>query len=326
MLKGRILMDKGVEPISEEIGIMPQSVSEDIKSLILTVRGTQVLLDSDVALLYGYEVKNLNRAATRNEDRFPPEFRFQLTAQELEQVLRFQNGTSNSTDNTTGENRGGRRYLPYVYTEHGIIMLAGVLRNEKAVQVSIGITKAFVEMRRFIHANNEIFTKIMSIDNKLLEHDRKFDEVFDLLHPPEIIRQNIFYKGQFYDAYELIIRLVKKAKSSIIVIDNYANSSVLDMLTNKKESVVIVIITANPGELSSEHLKRFVVQYGAVEVMASRDFHDRFIIVDKNEVYAFGASLKDVGKKCFEVSKSEDPARFMAYVQSIIAQKRDAER
>jgi len=308
------------QPESSEIVRTAQLTSANVKDLIFTARGVQVLLDSDVASLYGYETKNVNKAATRNADRFPPEFRFQLTVEEVEEILRFQIGTSSGANSLTDASYGGRRYLPYVYTEHGIIMLAGILRSKTAVQVSIGITKAFVEMRRFINANSEIFAKMASIDHKLLEHDHKFDEVFDLLQQPETIAQSIFYKGQFFDAYKLVISLIKKAKTRIIIIDNYVDSSVLDMLTNKKDSVVTIIITAAPNKLPQQDIKKFIAQYGSVKIVVSKNFHDRFIIVDDNEVYAFGASLKDLGKKCFEVSRSEDAARFIPYVQSIINQ------
>ena len=247
----------------------------NIKNLILTVRDVQVLLDSDVAILYGYETKSINLAARRNIDRFPSEFRFQLTSEEAarilksqtvtsseKEILKFHFETSSYENNMSAKTHGGRRKLPYVYTEHGIIMLAGILRNKTAVEVSINITKAFVEMRRFINTNRDVFAKMVSIDNKLLEHDLKFDEVFDLLQQPEVIRQNIFFKGQFYDAFTLV--------------------------------------------------------NGVIKIIASNDFHDRFIILDHKEVYAFGASLKDLGKKCFEVSKSEDPARFISYMKGII--------
>jgi len=304
---------------------------ENIKDLILIIRGMPVLLDSDIAMLYGYETRDLNKAATRNIERFPAEFRFQLTIEETEklkeskhlttrdrELLMFQNGTSKNKDDASIENRGGRRKRPYVYTEHGIIMLAGILRNKTAVEVSINITKAFVEMRRFLNTNRDVFAKMVSIDNKLLEHDRKFDEVFDLLQQPEAIKQNIFFKGQFYDAFTLVIGLIEKATTDITIIDNYADNSVLDMLASKKAGTTATIITANPGKLSSGHINMFTVQHGAVKIVASNDFHDRFVILDHKEVYAFGASLKDLGKKCFEVSKSEDPARFISYVQEVI--------
>jgi len=232
--------------------------------------------------------------------------------------LRFQKGTSSLPSEAHKEEHGGRRYLPYVYTEQGIGMLSGILKNETAVQVSIGIMNAFVEMRRIINTNRDVFAKIVSIDNKLLEHDRKFDEVFDLLQQPEIIKQNVFYKGQLYDAFTLVMKLIEKAVTSIIVVDNYADNSVLDMLADKKPGVSVVIVTANPGKISVQYLNKFITQYGPVKVVTSKEFHDRFIVLDEKDVYAFGASLKDLGNKCFEVSKVEDTKYFLAYLQGII--------
>lgn len=313
------------KPANVDTAIIPQPQEENIKSLILSVRGMQVILDSDVARLYGYETKNINRAAARNKDRFPSEFRFQLTQDEVDQILRCQTGTLNEADSSrfqTGTLKNGRgsniKYLPYVYSEHGVIALAGVLRSKIAAQVSIGIVKAFVEMRKFISANRDVFAKMVSIDNKLLEHDRKFDELFDLLQQPETVKQSIFYKGELYDALTLIISFIKKAKTSIVIIDNYANGSVLDMLAEKKSGVSVTIVTANPDKISQQRQQSFAAQYGTVKVVQSNDFHDRFIILDGTEVYAIGASLKDVGKRCFEVSQNEDIARFIAYVQGVI--------
>jgi len=307
----------------------PQDMN--IKSLILTIESVPVLLDSDVAMLFGYETRDLNKAATRNIERFPSEFRFQLTAEKIEEILKpqtatlssddnlmFQIGTSRLENHFQKQTHGGRRKRPYVYTEHGIIMLAGILRNKTAVEVSINITKAFVEMRRFLNTNRDVFAKMVSIDNKLLEHDRKFDEVFDLLQQPEAFKQNIFFKGQFYDAFTLVIGLIEKAMISITIIDNYVDDSVLDMLTHKKAGVTVTIITVNPNRLSSHFLNKFTAQYGGIKIVASKDFHDRFVILDCTEVYTFGASLKDLGSKCFEVSKSEDSARFISYIQGII--------
>jgi hypothetical protein len=197
-------------------------------------------------------------------------------------------------------------------------MLAGMLKNDTAVQVSVNITKVFVEMRKFINANHDVFAKIVSIDNKLLEHDRKFDEVFDLLQQPEAVKQNIFYKGQFFDAFKLVASLIEKAKTGIIIIGNYADNSVLDILANKKVGVAVTIITANPNKFSPQYLSKFSTQHGVVNIVTSKDFHDRFIILDEKEVYAFGASLKDLGNKCFEVSKCEDSGRFVSYAQGMI--------
>ena len=178
---------------------------EDIKNLIYTIRGKQVMLDSDVARLYHYETKNINKAVKRNLERFPKEFCFQLTENEF-QTLRFQFGTSKQNEDV----RGGRRYLPYVFTEQGIAMLAGVLKSDIAIQVSISIIKSFIEMRKFISSNGPIFERLTKVEYKLLEHDKKFNEVFNQLQLEENIKQKIFFEGQIYDAYSLIIDIIKR--------------------------------------------------------------------------------------------------------------------
>jgi hypothetical protein len=288
----------------------------DIKSLILTIRGIQVLLDSDVAMLYGYETKYINQTANRNKDRFPDDFRFQLTKSEFDSleslrshfvtskvdteaedpILRLQNVTSKS------ERRGGRRYMPYVYTEQGIAMLSGLLKNTVAIQVSIGIMQAFVEMRRFISAYGKAFERISTVEYKLIEYDRKFDELFDLIQTPKEFNQGIFYKGQIYDAFKLIMDIVRAANKTITIIDNYTDDSVLDMLTKKKKGVAATIITAKPGRITKLAVDRFKAQYPDLQIVKSENYHDRFIIIDDDKLYHVGASLKDAGKKCFAIS------------------------
>jgi hypothetical protein len=297
---------------SQSTDLVPLSAAEDIKGLILTVRGKQVLLDSDVARLYGYEKRIINQTAKRNETRFPERYRFQLT------IVEYQELPSISQSVILNKGRGQNiKKLPFAYTEQGISMLAGLLRNPIAVKVSLGIIDAFVEMRQFLGANRDVFAKLVSIDNRLLEHDHKFDEVFDLLQPPTTTKQSIFYKGQFYDAFKLITDLIKKAQRRLVIIDNYADDSVLDILTNKHDSVTVAIITGNPQKLNKLPLEKFSAQFGAVNIIKSKDFHDRFIIIDDVEVYTFGASLKDLGSKCFAVFKNEDTKRFVAYVNNL---------
>lgn len=188
-----------------KVVIQNEISKEKIKSLIYTIREKQVMLDSDVAMLYNYETKNVNKAVKRNIDRFPEDFCFQLTESEF-QFLRFQFGTSKANEKF----RGGRRYLPYVFTEQGIAMLAGVLKNDIAVKVSISIIKSFIEMRKFISLNGQLFERLTTMEYKLLEHDKKFDEVFNQLQLEENIKQRIFFGGQIYDAYSLIIDIIKK--------------------------------------------------------------------------------------------------------------------
>ena len=277
--------------------------TDNIKNLIYTIRGKQVMLDSDVAMLYHYETKNINKAMKRNIERFPEDFCFQLTEKEVEN-LRFQFGTSSLEK----ENYGGRRYLPYVYTEQGISMLAGVLKNEIAIQVSISIIRAFIEMRKFILLNGQVFQEIDDIKGQLLEHDKKFDEVFDELQRKQEseFKQSIFFDGQIFDAYSLIIDVIKKAKQKILIIDNYIDDSILKMLSKKNKDVEVVILTTQNSNIRKLDIQKFNKQYLVLKLAYTNKSHDRFIVIDNKELYHIGASLKDLGKKCFAISKIDD--------------------
>ena len=296
-LKGCEIMEKETNNL-----LVQENVSnEDIKNLIYTIRGNQVMLDSDVARLYHYETKNINKAVKRNIERFPKDFCFQLTEEEF-QTLRFQFGTSKQNE----EFRGGRRYLPYVFTEQGIAMLAGVLKNDIAVKVSINIIKSFIEMRKFLAVNGQLFERLTNVEYKLLEHDKKFDKVFDQLQNEENIKQKIFFEGQIYDAYSLIIDIIKKANRKILIIDNYIDDSVLKMLTKKNEKVVVVILTSEKSNIQKIDIQKFNKEYPILKVAKTNKFHDRFIVIDNKEMYHLGASIKDLGKKCFGINKIED--------------------
>ena len=274
-----------------------QVPNQEIKNLIYTIRGKQVMLDSDVAMLYHYETKRINEAVKRNIERFPIEFCFKLTRAEYD-VLKSQFATSNI--------RGGKSKLPYVFTEKGIIMLSGLLKNAIAIEVSIRIVEAFVEMRKFISTNGQIFERLTNVEYKLLEHDRKFDEVFNQLQHEENIKQKIFFEGQIYDAYSLIIDIIKKAKQKILIIDNYVDESVLKMLTKKNKMVEVIIITSNKSSIQNIDIQKFNKEYPVLKVATTNKFHDRFIVIDNKEMYHLGASIKDLGKKCFGINKIED--------------------
>ena len=276
--------------------------SEEIKNLIYTIRGKQVMLDSDVAMLYHYETKNVNKAMKRNIDRFPEDFCFQLTNDEFKN-LRFQFGTLNKKVNN---GKVIRKYLPYVYTEQGISMLAGVLKNDIAIQVSISIIRAFIEMRKFISSNSQIFERLTNVEYKLLEHDKKFDEIFDSLLKKEEFKQKIFFGGQIYDAYSLVIDIIKRAKSKIIIIDNYIDDSTLKILVKKNKNVEVVILTSKKSNISKLDIQQFNKEYPILKVAKTDKFHDRFIIIDNKELYHCGASIKDLGKKCFGINKIDD--------------------
>ena len=295
-------ISNNIVPVNKKENLVKYK-TENIKNLIHTIRGKQVMLDSDVAMLYQYTTKNINKAMKRNINRFPEDFCFKLTEKEVEN-LRFQIGTSSLNK----ENYGGRRYLPYVYTEQGISMLAGVLKNEIAVQVSISIIRAFIEMRRFISLNGQVFQEINDIKGQLLEHDKKFDEVFDELQRKQEteFKQSIFFDGQIYDAYSLIIDIIKRAKQKILIIDNYIDDSILKMLSKKNKDVEVVILTSQNCNLTKLDISKFNKQYPNLKVSRTNKFHDRFIVIDNKNLYHIGASLKDLGKKCFAISKIED--------------------
>lgn len=280
--------------------------NDNIRNLIYTVRGKQVMLDSDLAELYQVETKYMNRAAKRNEARFPEDFRFQLTKNEYED-LGFQFGTSNATD---GEKRGGRRTLPYVYTEQGISMLAGVLHTDIAIEVSLRIMRTFVEMRRFFANNTVLFDRISGIELKQLEYqkstDEKFDRVFDYISEHNEPKQKVFFNGQIYDAFSLLISLIKKAKKEIVLIDGYVDVATLGLLAQKKKNVAVTIYTFTKTKLTADAVSEFNEQYPTLAVKHDNSFHDRLLILDKKTAYLVGASLKDAGKKTFAISLIED--------------------
>ena len=284
--------------------------TDNIKSLIYTIRGKQVMLDSDVSMLYHYETKKINQTVKRNIERFPEKFCFQLTEDEMKN-LRSQIVTSSLKK----ENYGGRRYLPYAFTEQGIAMLSGLLKNEIAVQVSIYIMDAFVEMRKLIARNGQIFERLTSIEYRMLEqnkmlteHEKKFEKVFDELQKEKTteFKQSIFFDGQIYDAYSLIIDIIKRAKQKILIIDNYIDDSILKMLSKKNKDVEVVILTTQNSNIRKLDIQKFNKQYPVLKLAYTNKFHDRFIVIDNKELYHIGASLKDLGKKCFAISKIED--------------------
>ena len=280
--------------IQEEIS------NEEIKKLIYTIRGKQVMLDSDVARLFKYATKDLNRNVKNNIERFPEYYCFQLTNEEYKS-LRCKNFTLN--ENGRGQHR---KYLPYVFTEYGITMLAGLLKSEVAVNVSIKIVNTFIEMRKFISANRQLFERLTNVEYKLLEHDKKFDEIFNQLQHEENIKQKIFFEGQIYDAYSIIIDIIRKENKKILIIDNYINDSILKMLTKKKNNVEVIILTSNKSNIQNIDVQKFNKEYPVLKISKTNKFHDRFIIIDNKEMYHLGASIKDLGKKCFGINRIED--------------------
>ena len=291
-----------IAPINENLNVEKYEI-ENIKNLIYNIRGKQVMLDSDVAKLYQYATKNVNKAMKRNIERFPEDFCFQLTEDEFEN-LRFQFGTLNRKVNN-GEVI--RKYLPYVYTEQGVAMLATVIRTEVAVTISINIMDAFVEMRRFILNNQRLFEKISSMELKqsMFEKstNKKFERVFKYIGEHKEDNQKIFFEGQVYDAFSLFVDIIKKAEKEIILIDNYIDIETLNILSKKNSNVNVKIYTKSNTKLSSRDVNKFNSQYPKLEIKYTDKFHDRFLIIDKKLIYHIGASIKDAGKKCFEITQ-----------------------
>lgn len=335
---------------------MKTVTAQTIESKIFTIRNVQVMLDKDLAELYGVETKRINEQVKRNIERFPEEFCFQLTKEEVEslrsqivtlssmnETLRSQNATSNTenepsrsqtaTLNTENsflgsqivtskkENRGGSRYLPYAFTEQGVAMLASVLKSETAVKVSIQIMNAFVQMRHFLAANGSLFARldsvekqqieteeklnrnIVQIQEKLTVHEKNFEKVFDALEAADLPKQGVFCNGQIFDSYKFVSDLIRKAKTSIVLVDNYVDDTVLSMLDKRKLGVSATIYTQNISKQLTLDLQKHNAQYTPIDVRVKTNFHDRFLFIDEKTIYHIGASIKDLGKKVFGFSK-----------------------
>ncbi|MBR4907756.1 MAG: ORF6N domain-containing protein [Acidaminococcaceae bacterium] len=242
--------------------------ANDIKRRIFTIRGKQVMLDSDLADLYGYEVKNLNRQVKRNGKRFPEDFMFQLTRDEVDNLVKCQIVTSRTTRMFQGQS-GGRRKLPYVFTEQGIYMLATVLKGELAETQSIFIMRAFREMRHFIANNATLFERISNVELRQLEYqkqtDKKLDQLFEYIGEHTETHQKIFFDGQIYDAFSLLIELIQKAEQEIILIDGYVDVSTLNVLAKKQSGVAVTIYTFTKTKLTAQDVAAFNAQYPKLE-------------------------------------------------------------
>lgn len=273
----------------------------EIENKIYTIRGMQVMLDSDLANLYGTETKFINRAVKRNPQRFPESFVFQLSEKEWES-LRFQLGTL-KTNLGRGEHR---KYLPKMFTEQGVAMLSSVLNTETAIQVSIQIMQAFVSMRKFLFQNASVFQRLDQLEIKQLQSEEKMDQIFKALEAryPEP-EKGIFFDGQIFDAYAFVAGLIKTAKKEILVIDNYVDESVLTLLTKRPTGVKAVIFTKSVTKPFQLDLEKHNAQYPKIEVRSFTLSHDRFLILDRTELYHLGASLKDLGKKWFAFSRMD---------------------
>ncbi len=307
----------------------PLMKTDDIQRRIYTIRGVQVMLDNDLAKFYGVEVKRLNEQVKRNIERFPQEFSFQLTAEESsslrsqavtlenENSLNYQIGTAKNGRNLKSQiatsSWGGKRKASYVFTEQGVAMLSGVLKSAKAVQISIQVINAFVAMRRFLAANAEVFQRLGAVERKQIEHkaeaDHKFEQIFNAIEEKSIKpKQGIFFDGQIFDAYQFVSGLIRTARKSIIVIDNYIDDGVLTLLSKAGKKVKITILTKTISKQLALDIKKYNEQYPAITLKEFHNSHDRFLIIDGKTVYHFGASLKDLGKKWFAFSKFDKHA------------------
>lgn len=279
---------------------------EQIESLILSIRGKQVILDRDLARLYGVETKRLNQQVQRNLERFPEDFMFQLTKEEAE-LSRSQFATLNGRGHNI-------KHLPYAFTENGIAMLSGVLRSPMAIATNIHIMRAFNAMRHFIGSHAQVFQRMENIEKNVLalnahqiDTDRKIEEVFRRLDDnSEKPEKGIFYDGQIFDAYSFINERIREAKKRIVLIDNYVDDSVLTMLDKRNKGVDAVVYTKNISRQLSLDFEKHNAQYSPIEVKQFDRAHDRFLCVD-DTVYLIGASLKDLGKKWFGFVKLEQP-------------------
>lgn len=342
---------------------MENVTTQIIEDKIFTIRGVQVILDKDLAELYGVETKRINEQVKRNIERFPEEFCFQLTKEEVEslrsqivtlssmnETLRSQNATSNTENEPSRsqiatlngeitdlksqfatsrsqivtskkENRGGSRYLPYAFTEQGVAMLASILKSETAVKVSIQIMNAFVQMRHFLAANGSLFARLDSVEKRQIETEEKlnrnllridekldineknFEKVFDALEAADLPKQGVFCDGQIFDSYKFVSDLIRKAKTSIVLVDNYVDDTVLSMLDKRKSNVSATIYTQSISKQLTLDLQKHNAQYAPIDVRVMTNFHDRFLFIDAKTIYHIGASIKDLGKKVFGFSK-----------------------
>ena len=296
--------DKG-EPVTncDQLQNDEVVITTPIESRIMSIRGNQIMIDRDLAELYGVETKRLNEAVKRNIERFPERFRFQLTKEEMAELVancdRF-----NSLKHSTVRS--------YAFTEQGVAMLSTVLRSETAIRVSIRIMDAFVTMRRFMVTNAEVFQRLSTMEYHQLEMqqhqqetDKRIDEVFRRLDEGNAKpKQGVFYNGQIYDAYTFVSDLIKSAKKRIVLIDNYVDETVLTLLDKRDNNVSAIIYTQQISRQFQLDIDRHNAQYTPIEVKTFRLSHDRFLCID-DDVYHIGASIKDLGKKWFGFSKME---------------------
>ena len=286
-----------------DVAISSPIATSGVEQMIKFIRGKQVLLDRDLATLYGVETRAINQAVKRNAERFPERYCFQLTADEL-QNLKSQNVISSW---------GGDRFKPYVFTEQGFAMLSSVLKSKIAINVSIAIMDAFVAMRQYLYENGGIVNRLSNVEAKVLEQDRKnteydrrLDEVFEAMDRNELKSKGLFYNNQEFDAYVFVCNLIRQAKKKIVLVDNYVNEKTLAMMLKRSKDVSVTIYTYDKSKVFEVDLTTYNAQYAncPIEILPSYGVHDRFLFIDET-AYHFGASLQDLGKKTFFFSKED---------------------
>ena len=303
-------------PVQPATGVPAIIDDAFIKSRILTVRGMQVILDRDLAVLYGVETKALNQAVKRNAERFPASFMFQLSSEETEH-WKSQFVTSNLTATEEAGLRMGLRRPPYAFTEQGIAMLSAVLKSKTAVRVSVRIMEIFVAMRRALVSIAPMLARLDTVERRQItdqaRNEERFDTIFKAMDDGDFPPQKIFYDGQLWDARAFVDRLVQRARTSLVLVDNWATVETLDMLAEKQKGVAVTVVTSehrdgrgNPHpKILPTDIAKFNAQYPTLSVSFRENFHDRFLVIDDKELYLIGASLKDLGRKCFGFTKMD---------------------
>jgi len=290
--------------MSKEINISQKY----IENRIFSIRGVQVMLDGDLAEIYEVETRALNQAVKRNSDRFPEDFMFRLTQSEWDTLMLNAPISFLTSQNVTlKDNRGKhRKYLPYVFTEQGVAGLSGVLKSQIAAKVHVEIMRAFVSMRKFIQENNLIYNRLNNIERKQIESEIKFEQVFKALESnKEIPPQGVYFEGQVFDAYELSSKIIRSAKESIVLIDNYIDENTITQLAKKAKGIKVLLLTKKTTNQLVLDVKKANEQYGDFDVKQFAGSHDRFLLIDNKEIYHLGASLKDLGKKLFAFSQMD---------------------
>jgi hypothetical protein len=278
--------------------LQPQPAN--IQNKIYTIRGLQVMIDRDLATIYGVKPTRLREQVKRNIKRFPSDFMFQLDDNEVDFMV-SQNAIPSR------KHLGGT--LPWVFTEQGIANLSSVLNSDQAIEANIAIMRAFVEMRKFILNNAQLFQRIETVEIRQLETDKRIDQILNALDSGTAKpKQGIFYNGQVFDAYLFVSDLIKSANHSLVLIDNYLDESVLALLTKRNPKVNATIYTQQISKQFKLDVEKHNAQYDTIEVKEFKQSHDRFLIIDNTDIYHFGASLKDLGKKWFAFSKFEKQA------------------